>query len=427
MPLYSEEIQDIMGKIPGKLLKIGLTAIFIIMLLLVAGSYCFKYPEVISCPVTLTTIHPPQELYARNTGKIVYLGIREQDTVMAGSLVAILQNTAKYEDTQILEKYLKKLEQTTDWDSVVRMDELPQGLFVGELQAGYLQFCKTWQNFACYLNQAYLPQKIALQVRQIDKAKTLYQELCYRQKLQKQDFDLEQKRYFRDSVFFRRFPDVVSQTDHEKQTQSYLQKKSSYLNFCSTVNEADNSILQQEEQLIDLKIKYEQELNTYRQEVYEAYKLLYESYQQWQEKYLIISNINGVATFTVFWSENQTINAGDLLATIIPLEETQIVGRAVIDMQGIGKIQTGQEVNIKLNGFPYMEFGMLKGEVNHVSLVPEKDKGYIAEISLTKGMRSSYQKQLDFIQKIEGIAEIITSDRRLLSRLIEPLKSKINE
>lgn len=427
MPLYCEEIQDIMGRIPGRILKIGLTVIFALLVLLLIGSYFFKYPEIVSGPIVLTTINPPQELYARSTGKIARLQVQEHDTVAVGSLIAILHNTARYEDARILERYLTQLEQASAWDSIVRCNSFPEGLSVGELQASYLQLCKVWKNFNYYQHQNYLPLKISIQHRQIERARTSLQDLLYRQKLQHQDFELEQKRYYRDSVFYQRFPDAVSTVDYEKQTQAYLQKKASYLDFCATINEAENNILKQEEQLVDLKIQYEQELHAYRQDIHEAYKLLYENFRQWQEKYILTSNINGIVTLTGYWSENQTINTGDLLATVIPVEKTRIIGKAVIDMQGIGKVKPGQKVNIKLNGFPYMEFGILKGSLDHISLVPEKDKGYIAEISLTEGMQSSYQKELNFIQNIEGSAEIITADKRLLSRLIAPLKSKIKE
>lgn len=135
MPLYSEEIQDIMGRIPGKILKIGLSVIFATVLLLLLGSYSFKYPEVISCPVSLTTINPPQELYARSTGKIALLQVKEHDTVSCGSLVAILQNTAIYENTEILAYYLKQLEQPSGWDSIVRHQQFPENLLLW----GYFQ------------------------------------------------------------------------------------------------------------------------------------------------------------------------------------------------------------------------------------------------------------------------------------------------
>lgn len=427
MPLYSEEIQDIMGRIPSKILKIGLTIIFAIILLLLIGSYFFKYPEIIKCPIVLITINPPHELYARSTGKIAYLKVQEHDTVQDGCLVAILHNTASYKDTQILERCLKQFNEISQWDSIVKFCQLPENLFVGELQSSYLELCKIWRNFSYYLKQNYLPLKISLQTQQIKKTELALENLHYRQKLEKRNFELEQIRYKRDSAFYQRFPDAISVVDYEKQTQAYLQKQSSYLDFCSIVNEAENNLLKQREQLIDLKIQHEHELHTYRQEIHKAYKLLYENYYQWQEKYVLISNINGIVTLTGYWSENQTINAGDLLATIIPLKETQIIGKAVINMKSIGKVRPGQNVNIKLHGFPYTEFGMLKGHVRHISLVPEKEKGYIAEISLSEGMRSSYRKQLNFIQQIEGTAEIIITDKRLLSRLIEPLKAQLDK
>lgn len=427
MPLYSEEIEDIMGRIPGRILRIGLLVIFIIIFSILLGSYFIKSPDIVSCPIVLTTINSPQEIYVRTTEKISHLEVHEHDTVMPGSLIAILHNTAKYEDIQKLEFYLKKLDQSSKWDSIVRNTKFPENLFVGDIQASYLSMYNIWKNYNYYLSQGYLPLKISLQEEQINKARTTLQNLLFRQRLQKQDFELEQKQYVRDSNFYMLYPEAVSAVEYEKKTQSYLQKQVSFLNFCSIVDDTRNEILKKEEQLIDLKIQYDQELHNFRQQIFEAYKLLYENFKQWHDKYILVSNIAGVVTFTNYWSVNQTVISGDILATIIPLEKTQIIGRAFVDMKGIGKVKQGHAVNIKLNGFPYMEFGMLKGTVKHVSLVPDKHSGYIAEISLINGLQSSYQKHLKFIQKIEGTAEIITENKSLLTRVIEPLKFKLSE
>jgi hypothetical protein len=69
-----------------------------------------------------------------------------------------------------------------------------------------------------------------------------------------------------------------------------------------------------------------------------------------------------------------------------------------------------------------MQFGLLKGRVNSVSLVPD-GKGYIIEIVLTDGMTSSYKEKLKFIQQMDGTAEIITKDLRLIYRFINPLRA----
>ena len=116
------------------------------------------------------------------------------------------------------------------------------------------------------------------------------------------------------------------------------------------------------------------------------------------------------------------INAGERLATVVPNEETIIIARAYIASVDLGKVAIGQQVNIKLSGFPYMEYGVLIGRVNSISQVPEKE-GYVAEIELIKGMESVFGEKLKFIQQMDGTADIITEETRLIYRLIHPLRT----
>ena len=99
--------------------------------------------------------------------------------------------------------------------------------------------------------------------------------------------------------------------------------------------------------------------------------------------------------------------------------------RANVPVSGLGKVRTGQEVNIKLSGFPYMEYGVLKGRISTLSLVPAGEY-YIAEIDLVNGLRSTYGISLDFINEMTGTADIITDNSRLIFRLIKPLRSLLN-
>jgi HlyD family secretion protein len=73
-----------------------------------------------------------------------------------------------------------------------------------------------------------------------------------------------------------------------------------------------------------------------------------------------------------------------------------------------------------------MEFGMLKGAIRSISLVPAS-QGYVAEIELTGGMTSSYRENLKFIQQMDGTAEIVTKEMRLITRLINPLKALFDD
>jgi hypothetical protein len=99
-----------------------------------------------------------------------------------------------------------------------------------------------------------------------------------------------------------------------------------------------------------------------------------------------------------------------------------IVVRAVIPASGFGKIEIGQQVNIKLSGFPYMQYGVLKGRIYSLSQVPGEG-GFSADIELTEGMTSTYREKIRFIHQMDGTADIITRETRLINKFISPLRS----
>ena len=69
-----------------------------------------------------------------------------------------------------------------------------------------------------------------------------------------------------------------------------------------------------------------------------------------------------------------------------------------------------------------MEFGVLKGRIKSLSLVPVEDF-YIADIELLNGMKTSYNLEIGFINGMTGTADIITENSRLISKFIKPFTS----
>ncbi|SHM83062.1 hypothetical protein SAMN05443669_10953 [Flavobacterium xanthum] len=68
--------------------------------------------------------------------------------------------------------------------------------------------------------------------------------------------------------------------------------------------------------------------------------------------------------------------------------------------------------------FPDREFGILKGQVKNISLVPDQDGNLLIDVVLLDGLKSSYQKMIPFQQEMKGSADIITEDLRLIERLL---------
>jgi hypothetical protein len=51
--LYSKEVQDILGRMPSWIFRNGNVMIAILLLVLIAGSWFFRYPDIITAPVVI--------------------------------------------------------------------------------------------------------------------------------------------------------------------------------------------------------------------------------------------------------------------------------------------------------------------------------------------------------------------------------------
>ena len=86
-----------------------------------------------------------------------------------------------------------------------------------------------------------------------------------------------------------------------------------------------------------------------------------------------------------------------------------------------GKVRVGLPTKIQLDNFNYAEYGIVEGTVQNVSLVPQKDS-YLVEIALNDGLKTTYGKSIVLQQEMQGAANIITEDRRVIARVFDKLK-----
>jgi len=128
------------------------------------------------------------------------------------------------------------------------------------------------------------------------------------------------------------------------------------------------------------------------------------------------------------WQQNQHINAGEAFLNIVPEETASITGKILLPAQGAGKVKVGQAVNVKFDGYPHLEFGMVRGRVKNISLVPvatSQGKFTTVEVEFPQNLLTNYGKTLDFSQEMSGSAEIITEDLRLIERFFNPIRAVV--
>lgn len=109
---------------------------------------------------------------------------------------------------------------------------------------------------------------------------------------------------------------------------------------------------------------------------------------------------------------------------------TAVIGRLHIPSGDLGRIRPGQVVYMELSGYPHMEFGKLKGYVRSISPAPKYVRTYSglttvysAEVEFPEGLTTTYRRELPVIWQMDGTAEIITENTRLIFRMIRPIAS----
>ena len=160
------------------------------------------------------------------------------------------------------------------------------------------------------------------------------------------------------------------------------------------------------------KLALEEDLERMRSEV-----------KAWEQKYLIAAPITGKVSMSKIWTAQQFLKSNDELLTLVPEESSGgIIGKAALPHAGSGKVEENMDVNIRLNGYPYQEFGSVEAKVESISLVPENGQ-FIVELDVPDELNTTYGKSIPFRQQMGGIAHIITEDRRILERIFDKILS----
>ena len=417
--IYNEEVREIMKEIPGSIIRWGLTIIFLIFGSIIIGSYFFQFKEIVSAPLIITTTNPPAPIISKASGRIARWFVSDGQIVEKGDNIALIKNSTNLEDFYHAEDIIFHFDSTNIRESFDKFI-LPEKLVLGELQDMYNQFYNNRENYRDYIEKNFIPRKIELLRQQMDKQEQHYQLSLRQHKMMAQELEIAQKGLERYKSMLNK--GGVSEAQFEEARARVIQSERGYVNFIASLKSTEINMINQKRSLLELQEQHHNNIEQLELNISDNIRTLKNRFKNWEEKYLLTSPIEGIITQTEFWSENQVIATGERLATIVPTDNSVVICKAIVPSSGIGKVEIGQDVNIKLSGYPYMEHGMLIGKVSAVSLVPEDD-GYIVDIRLNDGMMSSYSEQLKLIQEMDGIAEIITNEMRMIYRFINPLKA----
>ncbi|MDR0560364.1 MAG: HlyD family secretion protein [Prevotellaceae bacterium] len=425
--LRSEEFQEVLGGVPPWILRWGITVLAVIVIILLTGSAIIKYPDIIPSRIVLTGVVPPATITARSSGKLKRLYVSDNQKINTGDYLAVIDNPASTEDIQLMKTYIENL--NLDNDSLLKLPS--KALQAGNLQSLYSTFYITLFDYMEYKRLVYYPQKISMTKKRIVQYETQYQNLLRQQKLTVEQTALFERQYRRDSALIK--SGVISHEDFEKTKSQYIQALLSMENMQSSVNSMQIQIAQLKELLLDTGQQDTEKYNDLRSRIHSLITQLKSEIQAWELNYVLKSPIDGTITFTGYWIENQNVVAGETVFTVVPDFQAiskELIGKAMLPVARSGKVEIGQKVNIRLENFPENEYGILRGKVQNISLVPAQSGEsvyYTVEISLPKGLLTTYKKELPYFPNMQGQADIVTEDISLLERLFLPIKKILKE
>ncbi|MCA6378419.1 MAG: HlyD family efflux transporter periplasmic adaptor subunit [Cytophagales bacterium] len=418
----SERIQDIIQKLPTQFSSFLILSITFLLLSALSIGWFVKWPETIVGEIEIISQNQPISLVSKVNGKLLLL-VSPKEYVKANQYIAYIKNTANYEDVIGLKSALETFE-IRDLKTIRKyLLYSHENLQLGEVQNSFSEFIKSISDVLAFVDrneydiQLKSLKKLRESTQNIRDQKTKVKDIRY-QKLQSAKREFE-----RDSLLLVK--KAIIEVDFEKTRISLLNSIELYQNTMIEISDYSSRVNEIEfdySKILNEKLVKSDALNA---EVISHYENLRTQIRFWEERYAFISPIDGQLEYLQFWNDERFISPGEQLFSVVP-EQTHYSGQLLISTAGAGKIKQGQRVHIKLENYPYKEYGIIEASIKSISIVPNQGI-YLLTMNIGKELVTNRKSIIQFQYGMKGIAEVITKEKTLLSRIFESMEESFNQ
>lgn len=420
--IRSEEIQDLMVKKPAWIVRWGISTIFVIIFVMLIFTWVMKYPDIIYGRVVLTAEKPALKVVSRVNGKIQTLYIQDSQAVRAGDILAEIENPISLHVIHYAESYIKQLEAQLKNPSAQLIPPDTNNFNFGELQSRV----NDMRNDIALINMRRKHDLEQLSITKLSERIANHRDLIVISKnlleIESREMANAEVRYkadkqlYADSVLsVHEF--IRNETEFHKKQQEFNQRKMGIIEYKLALNNM-------EVELETMKYNRSQLLNSDFERMNGHKDFLLNFINTWKQNFALVAPADGYVTYLRPLASGQFINQGESYFAIVQ-NNSELIGWIDVPSSGYGKIEIGQKVNVRLDNFPFNEFGMLQGKVVSLARVPDKER-YTVGVVFPDGLTTSYKQKLDFSPEMLGSAEILTRERRLIQRIFDSIIKLIN-
>lgn len=417
--LRSEDIQDILSRAPSWMISWGNSLIFLMSILVITLSYFIKYPDVISGTAVISTSQPPVYISSNVDGRISKVLVEEGQVVVSGQVLIELENPVSLESIDALKSYISDVEfflKNPVEGGFSQVNNVPD---LYEANMAYLQLNNKIKEYETFLfDKRSLAEKDELKIR-LNKAKELYTIGQSELKLSKQEIQNAKQKYaMQEQEYNKGYTTKLNFLDAQS---NYIQVLKQEENLKKIQLDLDLSVFNLQSQIEKFDRQRLLKRKELEQVIEQGLSGMKNFVVSWESDYTIKSPSTGRAEFLERITERQSVNASEEIVAIIQEEESfEVI--AVVPGEGFGKVDIGNQVKLKVDNFPFEQFGLLNGKVSSYSSLSKEDE-YVVEITLPNELQTTYNQTLKYTPEMSAIAEIITEDLRLIERLFNSLRS----
>ena len=407
----SEGVQEIISRQPGFVEKWALLFFMGVLLLMLGGTWFIRYPDIIQARGTLTANNAPKEIIPLQTGRLVKLYVKSGQEVQKGDMIGWLESTADTEEIIALSKQLNSSLVLLSEGKAESLSRLFKERYqqLGELQASYQTFSAALEQFNDYLVNGFYLRRKDLILRDIASIKEMNLSLQQQKELTQRDTEISRKSFEMNDLLLQQ--KVISPEEHRNAQSRYVNKQmsipqlnTSILSNLSASRDKLKELEQLDHDVALQKITFEQALHTLKSNV-----------DEWLHRYTLQAPLNGTVFFTGPLQVNQFVNQGKVLGYINPPNST-FYAEINLPQNNFGKVDTGMQVQLRFDAYPYQEAGFVKGKLDYISRVAS-DSGFLATVRLDSGLLTNLNRDIPYKGGLKLDAIVVTKNMRLLSRM----------
>lgn len=414
--LRSEDVQEILTRMPSWMIRWGITLIFAILLLFVLISWFIKYPDTIDGEVVVMSQSPPIRLVNKTAGTLESVLVKDGDIVEKGDPLARFENSINQKDIDLAFNFIEQLELFLN--NKGKIPTFPDGLSFGEHQVSWNELKRNYYQFQ-FLNgsdiirqrKSFIQNEISLlqsSIKISNKQISLAEKQLERQK---QNYEVSKKLAASGTISKTQLnsdEEIFENTQIKVQniSEDQIQKR---IRVNQLMKEREELKFDSDQNAEELHIALTNNIRTIKSQI-----------GQRSMFYVIRSPVSGEVTIPELIVESQYYDAGTELF-VVSHGSDNYTATMTVPKQGAGKIKLGQPVRIALTDYPEDEFGTITGSVTNIAKVSGKD-GYRVNINLPNGLETSYSTTIQGLPEMSGNGSIITENLRLIQRIFDQFR-----